>query len=108
MVNTTSVAPAPLKKRPVIGALGLILPLVLRVRHPRSQLLYFHFLLAVCLLLPLLQPWRHALIVAVHPMPVTSTTGPAFSGAPAANPGLPWNVIVLWILAGGIAPNCAG
>jgi TonB family protein len=36
-------------------------------------------------------------------MPATSTTGPVFSGAHAAIPGLPWNVIVLWILAGGIA-----
>jgi TonB family protein len=87
----------------VIGALGLILPLILRVRHPRSQLLYCHFLLAVCVLLPLIQPWRHLLIVIGHATTAASTLGPNFTGAHVASAGVAWNVVVLWILLAGTA-----
>ncbi len=43
----------------VLALAGAILPLVLRVRHPRTQLVYCHLLLVVCLLLPLAEPWLH-------------------------------------------------
>ena len=40
----------------VIGALGLALPLILRLRHPRTQLPYCHFLLAGARRFPLSNP----------------------------------------------------
>jgi len=42
----------------VIACVAAILPILLRVRHPRIQLAYCHAVLALCLLLPLMQPWR--------------------------------------------------
>src|SRR5438105_10518834 len=43
----------------VIVSLGALLPLIFRIRHPRSQLAYCHLLLAACVLLPFVQPWQH-------------------------------------------------
>ena len=45
----------------VIASLGALLPVVFRIRHPRTQLAYSHFVLAVCVFLPLIQPWNHTL-----------------------------------------------
>ena len=42
----------------VIASLGALLPQVFRIRHPRTQLAYGHLVLAVCLALPLIQPWQ--------------------------------------------------
>jgi len=66
----------------ILASVGALLPVLLRVRHPRTLLIYFHLLLAVCLLLPLLQPWRHP-----------STPGGA------DHPFGPW----LWVLGMGVA-----
>jgi TonB family protein len=91
----------------VIGALGLVLPLILRVRHPRTQLLYCHFLLTVCLLLPLIQPWRHPVIVMGHETTATSPAGSILATTHVASVAVPWNVIVLGILlAGATARLC--
>ena len=87
----------------VIGALGLVLPLILRVRHARTQLLYCHFLLAVCVLLPFIEPWRHPLTLIEHETATTSTAGPIFTATHVARVALPWNVIVLSILLAGAA-----
>jgi hypothetical protein len=49
----------------VIGSVGATLPLVFRIRHPRSQLVYCHLLLVVCLVLPVIQvcPFRRHLLL---------------------------------------------
>jgi hypothetical protein len=44
----------------VIASIGAVLPKLLRIQHPRTQVLYGQSVLVVCLLLPILQPWRHA------------------------------------------------
>jgi beta-lactamase regulating signal transducer with metallopeptidase domain len=44
----------------VVASIGAALPALFRIQHPRTQLVYGHAILAICLLLPLLQPWRHA------------------------------------------------
>ena len=62
--------------------MGLLLPIVLRSRHPKTQLAYCHILLAVCLLAPAVQPWRHPVIVTRD----VRLTG-ADSGGPAAPSG---------------------
>src|SRR5579859_8188724 len=43
-------------------AVGSVAPLLLRVRKPEVMLIYRHLLLAACLLLPLLQPWRRPVV----------------------------------------------
>jgi beta-lactamase regulating signal transducer with metallopeptidase domain len=53
----------------VLAAIGAALPKIFRIQHPRTQLLYGHALLAACLLLPLLQPWRHPAVAARRAAP---------------------------------------
>jgi TonB family protein len=90
----------------VIASLGALLPLVFRIRHPRSHLFYCHLVLALCVLLPLLQPWQHATVV-VH----NSTTAATRANDPLSLAGnsLPitsailWNRVLLWMLLSGMA-----
>jgi TonB family protein len=90
----------------VIASLGALLPLVFRIRHARSHLFYCHLLLALCLLLPLVQPWRHATVV-VHD-PATAAARPNNPPSLAIGSSLPitwaisWNRILLWMLFSGI------
>lgn len=69
----------------VIASVGSVLPLVFRIRHPKSQLLYCHALLAGCLVLPLAQPWRHpaALAPAAGMSYAGSASAPQIGGATA-------------------------
>ncbi len=42
----------------VLALFGAMLPRLLRLRHPASQLAFNHLVLITCLLLPLVQPWH--------------------------------------------------
>jgi hypothetical protein len=59
----------------VIASLGALLPVVFRIRHPRTQLAYTHFVLAVCVFLPLIQPWKHSIVSPDLQSGVTITYG---------------------------------
>ncbi|MGH9426119.1 MAG: hypothetical protein ACRD2L_07440, partial [Terriglobia bacterium] len=48
-----------------LAAVGTVLPLVLKLRHPSVRLHYWQALFASCLLLPVIQPWR-SLPVETH------------------------------------------
>lgn len=92
----------------VVGSVGAALPRLFRIRHPRSQLIYFHMLLVVCLMLPLIQPWHHPLITAPALEHAADSAG--IVSGPASNVGTSpqfsprsWNEILFWILAAGIA-----
>lgn len=58
---------------------GSALPAALRLRMPKVMLAYHQTLLAVCLLLPLLQPWRHVTLASLTQavMETTEITIPA-------------------------------
>jgi TonB family protein len=91
----------------VIGSLGAVLPLMFRIRHPRSQLIYCHLLLAACFALPVIQPWRHPVITAevgqnvidapAIVLPKTMTGG-AVSTAPIS-----WHQMAVLIFLAGVA-----
>ena len=106
----------------LLTAIGAALPILFRAQHPRAQLLYGHALLAVCLLLPLVQPWRHERLMireAAVEEPVTPAASAADAPVPAAaaprstpqfvlparQPSRPmpfaWASTLLWILAVG-------
>jgi beta-lactamase regulating signal transducer with metallopeptidase domain len=70
---------------------------VLRVRQPRTQLAFCHALLAICLLLPFLQPWRHPVmdVSGASTVPPTPQT--------PAMPQIPWTRVALWTLIAGVA-----
>ncbi len=65
----------------VLVAVGGLLPRLLRIHQPRTQLLYFRLLLAGSLLLPVLQPWRRPVVTLPPP-----SAAPAVTAAPAASP----------------------
>ncbi len=109
----------------VLASAGSLLLMVFRIRHARTKLAYCHALLALCLLLPLLQPWKHP--VVVREIPSTADAAPAFEAASTARPAaagtaapLPASIVatpppkaqwpqipegrpILWLLAAGAA-----
>src|SRR4029453_8332203 len=70
----------------VIATLGALLPLLFRLRHPRSQLIYCHVILILALVLPLIQPWDHPVVITTEkPTPASASVlaSPAPVQAPA-------------------------
>src|SRR4029078_9865907 len=91
----------------VIGFIGAALPILFRIRHPRSQLIYCHLVLAACLLLPVIQPWHHPLIAAETVQKAVENAGVSFSAAkivlsPQTAPRS-LNQLLLWIVTLGMA-----
>jgi beta-lactamase regulating signal transducer with metallopeptidase domain len=76
----------------VIAALGTALPMLFRIRHPRTQMAFYHFILAVCIALPLIEPWHHPLLF----------TTSAMQGDVILVPGVSWLTYVAWIFVGGM------
>ena len=91
----------------VIGTVGALLPMLFRIVHPRSQVIYCHLLLAACLVLPLIQPWKHPVITLPSVQKTVESVGVAYERAPVVlNPQAtpkPWNRMLLLVLAAGIA-----
>jgi hypothetical protein len=76
----------------VIAALGTALPMLFRIRHPRTQIAFYHFVLAVCVVLPLIEPWQHPLLIA---------NGGLQSGVNQL-PAVSWLTCLAWIFAAGV------
>lgn len=80
---------------------GSLLPPLLRLRAPKVRLVYWQALLAACLLLPLIEPWRPVLA------PVDGTTGEvSISMGAAVVTGARWPLslaeVVLAVLLAGV------
>lgn len=99
----------------VIASVGAILPLIFRIRHPKSHLAYCHVLLIASLLLPMIQPWQHPIMLneigdsRLESLAASSVIRNAQGGERSI---LQWDRLLLWILAIGIAARlcwlCAG
>jgi beta-lactamase regulating signal transducer with metallopeptidase domain len=76
----------------VIAALGTALPILFRIRHPRTQIAYYHLILVVCVVLPLIEPWYHPLLIA---------NGAVQRGVNFL-PGVSWPTYLMWVFAAGI------
>jgi TonB family protein len=83
----------------LIGMAGFV-PTLLRLRWPGARLIYWQILLAACLLLPLVRPWRQEVIAAVG-MPVSTTIAIAAPSGPATRPAIPRGEVALLLLAAG-------
>jgi TonB family protein len=84
-------------------AAGALLPMLFRVRQPRTQLVYYQVLLTACLLLPVVQPWPKPLVIVQESAPAAasaSTPTPAPAGTPA-QPAIQWEQVVWRVLVGG-------
>ncbi|HUP03546.1 MAG TPA: M56 family metallopeptidase, partial [Bryobacteraceae bacterium] len=92
----------------VVGLAGFA-PALLRLRLPAAKLVFWHVMLAACLLLPL-GPWRQEVwIVNVAPaLPAgASSAAPAPVAAPAAAADYSRDGILLAVLAAGVAARLA-
>lgn len=91
----------------VIGSLGALLPALFRIRHPRSQLIYCHAVLVLCLVLPVLQPWQHHTII-LNGSPAVGTAGHVpdsevhAAGRRPLNPLVPWKNLIAGAIVLGI------
>ena len=82
----------------LVGLLAFV-PAVFRLRAPRARLLYWHLLLAACLLLPLIRPWQQQVIAgSIEVATVATHVAP---GAPSHRP-IPWNAVALGVVAAGV------
>src|SRR6185437_11179542 len=74
----------------VVALAGAALPLIFRIRHPRLQLIWCHTVLALCFLMPFLQPR-------------VQTSAPVRAGLSG---WLPWTILagagvaLLWMFVG--------
>ena len=66
----------------LLAAAGSALPVLLRLHHPRTQLVYCHLLLCACLLLPALEPWAHPRVILPA---LAALESPAQGGASAVD-----------------------
>ena len=79
---------------------GSVAAWAFRLRAPRIRLAYWQILLAICLLLPVVEPWRRT---ADSNIDFSMTEARAASSNHAPAPSLPWREALLWVLAAGCA-----
>jgi TonB family protein len=84
----------------LLVGLAAFVPAALRLRLPASRLAYWHILLAACLLLPAVGPWKQAVVTLSAYVP-TAITAPA-APQPAPAPTLPPTEIALILLGAGM------
>ncbi len=77
---------------------GVIMAWLLRLRVPRVRLAYWHALLAICVLLPLLQPWRQEFLQTSGSVTGNVTFAASATAAPSG-PSLA-DIVLLLICAG--------
>jgi hypothetical protein len=68
-------------------------------------LAYFHLVFAVCLILPLIQPWQHPVSVVNIAAPAQTGRTPVLPAVSAQSAGtsIPWHLVIAGILLAGIA-----
>ena len=84
----------------LLVGLAAFVPAMLRFRLPGARLIYLQILVAVCLLLPLVQPWRH--VVADTNLEVSTSVVVVERLGSASGPSLPWRQLGLGLLAAGV------
>ncbi len=84
----------------MLVGLAAFVPALLRLRQPGARLVYWHILLAACLLLPLVQPWKPAIIAGT--VEITTVITAVRPAAHASHFSRPRGEIVLMVLAAGV------
>jgi TonB family protein len=87
----------------LIGSMGALLPAIFRIRHPRSQLIYCHLVLAACLILPMVQPWRHPVVVIYHSEHSSVVPASVSVARESTQRAIPWENLILWFIVAGAA-----
>ena len=81
-------------------AAGSLAAWVFRLRVPRIRLAYWQALLALCLLLPAVEPWRGGANSDIQFTTITSRSVPPGRTPPSS---LPWRQALLFVVASGCA-----
>jgi TonB family protein len=77
-------------------AVGLLLPRILRLRHPRTLLVYWRILLVVVILLPLLPlAWPRQTSLPILTLEGMTVESVVVSALPESVPGLSWQLVIL-------------
>jgi protein TonB len=84
----------------LLVALAAFVPALLRLRLPGAKLVYWHFLLAACLLLPVLGPRTQEADTST--VQISSSVALLTPVPPAPRPGIPKSEIALLLLAAGV------
>jgi len=82
----------------MVVAAAAIVPALLRLRHARARLAFWQIVLAACLLLPFVHPWRQQLVTG--DISVT-TTVLALNPVPAPAPAVPFAALALGLVGAG-------
>ncbi len=77
----------------ILALIATGLPLLFRIRHPKTQLAFYQSVLVICLTLPIVEPWYHPLLIATRGAISTSAANPA---------SVSWQLAGLWLVAAGI------
>jgi len=86
----------------VIASVGALLPLLFRIRHPKTQLIYAHLVLLACAVLPLVQPWQHSNVSLDNVNPIVTTSTRIFYFRGYTHYPLAMNRWAVWILLAGL------
>jgi TonB family protein len=85
----------------ILVAIGGVLPFACRLDNVRARLAWWQILLATCLALPLIQPWKHFVIYTSTALaPFTTAAAAPLPHTPAP---FPWEKVLLAIVGLGIA-----
>ena len=88
----------------VIGSIGALLSAIFRIRHPRSHLRYCYLILALCVVLPFVQPWQHPVAPSVQvdsgqqPSQIVMTS----NSEPQGREPISWRQVLMSIFVTGI------
>jgi TonB family protein len=85
----------------LLVGLAAFVPALLRLRAPNARLAYWHILLAACLLLPFIRPWRREMLTVSTPVLSPMAEVPPIQPMPPSP--LPKSEIALGILGAGMA-----
>ena len=87
----------------LLVAVAAMVPALVRMRAPGARLVYWHILLAACIALPLIRPWRQEVIATPTAAPVADAGNAQAPPAAPIHRGFPWRDAALVLLAAGAA-----
>ncbi|MGA3016027.1 MAG: M56 family metallopeptidase [Bryobacteraceae bacterium] len=83
----------------MLVGLAAFVPALLRLRQPGARLVYWYILLVACLLLPLAQPWKPAIVAGT--VEITTVITAVRPATHASRLSIPRSEIALMVLASG-------
>src|SRR5947209_19569623 len=80
----------------LLVGLAAFVPTLLRLKMPQVKLAYWQILLAACLILPAVRPWKRAMLTLSTPVFTNITDTPALPPMPATTLSTGQIALLLW------------